>query len=128
MYSCIKKQKYDSILISGNPGTGKTMTITHVLKKLEDLGSNYLADYLKEKENNEEIELPKQIKTLRFNAMNYKNPCDVVVEIMSSLNYDDKASKGSVASSTTRLTIDKLKKCIQSQPKDQLMYYFSSYY
>jgi len=94
------------------------MTITHVLKKLEDLGSDYLSEYIKEKENNEEVELPKQIKTLKFNAMNYKNPIDIIVDIMSSLKYDDKASKGSTA---TRLTIDKLKKCIQSQPKDQLM-------
>jgi len=118
--NCIKKKKYDSLFISGNPGTGKTMTISYVLRKLEELGPECFRESLDENDL-KGVEFPSKIKTFKFNAMNYKNPQDIVVDMMESFNFVTPSKKIKSATSTsTRLTIDKLKQGIFENTSDQL--------
>jgi len=107
-------------LISGNPGTGKTMTISYVLRQLEALGSECFKEYAEEN-GLKDVEFPSKIKTFKFNAMNYKNPADIVYDFMDSLGFTglSKNSKSSMSTST-RLTIDKLKQEIQASTSKQL--------
>lgn len=77
------------------------------------------SEYLESEDELKDVQCPKRIKTFQFNAMNYKNPSDIVVDLMNSLDCDlpQKVAKGN---SSTRILIDKLKQDLIARNKDTL--------
>jgi len=97
------------------------MTISYVLRKLEEVGAECFKECLDENDL-KGAEFPSKIKTFKLNAMNYKNPQDIVLELLESFKFTTPSKKVKSATSTsTRLTIDKFKEGIfENTNPDQL--------
>lgn len=70
----------ENIFISGQPGTGKTASVRHILDNLEKFGVSLLAT--------NEIEVPcdKKVKIIRLNAMNFKTLKSLLLEIINHIS------------------------------------------
>jgi hypothetical protein len=105
---CLTSKVKDTLFVSGNPGTGKTMTVSHVLKKVEGGLEGYTGGNSDIVEKFRPIlEQKMKVKFHKFNAMTYKNALDIFEDMYFALT--EKRSCERVTHSNFHSVFDKLK-------------------
>ena len=110
----MNKSSFDNLFISGNPGSGKTMVVNHILDNLERDGINYL----KGKLANEKItptKYAKKFNIIKLNAMSFKNPLEIYLSLLQRINQSHKFT--SITCTNALEIIEEIKKFITSDPK-----------
>lgn len=101
------------MLVSGNPGTGKSIVLTHLLKKLEEEGLPFAGEV-------DTVDGPKwvnenrEVTILNMNANNSESLNPIVLEIIRAINEKVPLSVADYKNNS-KMLIDKLKQLIMSK-------------
>ena len=89
-YSCIEQKKSANVFVSGQPGTGKTLCVSHVIDELQNgrvsIPSSPTSKAPKGKSN-------VSIKSISTNAMSHTSPKELFAEISKQIPVFEKKKK-----------------------------------
>lgn len=81
----MNSKKNDSLFVTGNPGTGKTLTLNHALNGLRDSGIEFFENRISAAKYANLSNKKYTFKVHNFNAMSYKNPLEFYGDLYEAM-------------------------------------------
>ena len=116
---CTKENCYNTLLVSGPPGTGKTTVLTHILRKLEVDGLETVQQAEFMEDETESVNYQRDVSVIKVNGAECEGLSSMLLEVIKAINEKIPLSVGEYMTNP-KVLIDKVKQILLSKKTEKL--------